>query len=308
MCQGLARKLGINLPDPPTEETTTDAEIKTFILKQSEYVKECLTNRANSCIKILYHAGYEMTFLNALLLLVCHGDSNVTQRVTQTVRNLETYAKLQDINISEELSKVKNTEQLKEEDIAEIDRELRMKLMVKCKRPENKRSEIDPTRIITKEYWAVSLVRLPDSSHSQHAFLVLEGKSDNKSMIWFIDFVANDESDLVLPGMRDGKVREDYHESKEVPGSPTKLLFQCRKKMMEIHSSDRLLCSTWQIPKSAAQTLMLNIQAWKTKPPKYNVLGNSALAASSAASSSNTTSHNCFNFVIGCDNKHYHTH
>ena len=194
------------------------------------------------------------------------------------------------------MSKAKNAEQLEEEDINGIDKQLMMKLS-KRKRPENKRSEIDPTRIITKEYWTVSLVRLPDSSHSQHAFLVLKGKSNNKSMIWFIDFVANDEYDLLLPGMRDGKVREDYHESTEVPGSSSKLLFQGRKKMMEVHNSDRLLYSTWQIPKSAAETLMLNIQAQRTNPPKYNILGNSALAASSAASSSNTINHNCFTFA-----------
>ena len=162
------------------------------------------------------------------------------------------------------------------------------------KRPE-KRSEIDPTRIITKKHWAISLVRLPDSNH---AFLVLEGISRNKSKIWFIDFVANDEYDLVLPGMRDGKVRVDYHDSKEMSGLSSKLLFQGRKKMMEIHSSDRLLYSTWAIPKSTAKKRMLNtVEALKTNPPKYNILGNSALAACSASSSSNTTGHNCFTFA-----------
>ena len=59
--------------------------------------------------------------------------------------------------------------------------------------------------------------------------------------------------------MRDGKVRVNYHESKEVPEVPEKkLLFEGCKKMMEIHNSDSLLYSTWEIPKFTADTLMLN--------------------------------------------------
>ena len=107
-----------------------------------------------------------------------------------------------------------------------------MEKIKKYGQPENKRSEIDPTRIITDEYWVVSLVRIPDSSHSERAFLVVEGKSGNKSMIWFADFVANGASDLLLQGMRDGKVRVDYHESNEGPDSSSQLLFQGRRTLI----------------------------------------------------------------------------
>ena len=181
--------------------------------------------------------------------------------------------------------------------LSKIERQSESKLG-KRKRLENKLSEIDPTRLITNEYWAVSLVRLPDSSHGEHAFLVLEGKSVNKSMIWFIDFVPNDELDSVLPGMRDGKVRVDYHELSEVSGSSSKLLFQSRKKMMEIHNNDRLLYSTWTILKSTADRLIKNIKArQKTNPPKYNILGNTILAASSSVFTTNRTGHNSFTFA-----------
>ena len=159
-------------------------------------------------------------------------------------------------------------------------------------RAEPKRSEVDPTRIITDKYWAVSLARLPDSSNDEHAFLVLEGIEGNKSMIWFADFVA-DSLDLLLPGIRDGKVRIDPHESI----SSDKLLFECRKKMMEIRKGDCLLYSTWQIPEPRARILIKNIEEQKKKPPKYNILGDSALAASSATSSRNPTGHNCFTFA-----------
>jgi hypothetical protein len=159
---------------------------------------------------------------------------------------------------------------------------------------EPKRSEIDPTRFITKDYWTISLVRLPDASTDEHAFLVLEGIEGDTSMIWFADFVANDTFDLVLPGIRDGKVRTYYGES---VGSCSKLLFTCPRQMMQIRTGDCLLYSTWPIFKPTARMLIKNIEKQKEKPPKYNVLGNSALAASSAASSRNRTGHNCFTFA-----------
>jgi hypothetical protein len=164
-------------------------------------------------------------------------------------------------------------------------------------RAEPKRSEVDPTRIITDDYWAVSLVRLPDSTNNEHVFLVLEGIDSNKSMIWFVDFVANDAFDALLPGIRDGKVRLDYHESEEVAASSGKLLFRCHKQLMSIRAGDCLLYLAWSILKGTAEILIQNIQAQQSNPPKYNMLGNSALAASSAASSRNPTGHNCFTFA-----------
>ena len=69
-----------------------------------------------------------------------------------------------------------------------------------------KRSEIDPTRVITDQCWTVSLVRLPDRSNPQHAFIVLEGTAGRKSKIWFPDFVAAHWFDAVRPGTEDGNV------------------------------------------------------------------------------------------------------
>ena len=157
---------------------------------------------------------------------------------------------------------------------------------------DRKRSEVDPTRTITEHDWVISLVRLPDRSQSQHAFLVLEGKSENKSMIWFADFVAKDDLDLLRPGTRDGKVRLDYHESKDSSGC--KLLFQCCRKMMDIRNGDRLVYSTWSISKSTAEKLINNIELLQQNPPKYNILGSSALAKRWAHSSKCPPGHNCF--------------
>ena len=168
---------------------------------------------------------------------------------------------------------------------------------VESNKPVIKHSEIDSTLIITDEFWAISLVRLPDSSNLQHAFLVLEGETDNKSMIWFVDFVAKKWRNAFSPGLRQGKVRIDYHDSEEVASSSSKLLFLCEKQMMKIRQSDRLLYSTWQISESTAKTLIQNIETQKENPPKYNLIGNTALAASSATLSRNDTGHNCFTFA-----------
>ena len=162
--------------------------------------------------------------------------------------------------------------------------------------PVIKRSEIDPTRVITDECWAVSLVRLPDCPNPQHAFLVLEGKEGGKSKIWFADFVAVHWFDVLRPGT-EGKVRMDYRDSEGVEG-PTELLFTCQKKMMNVRASDRLLFSTWLIIKSTAKKLVHMIEDKQGNPPKYHMLGhNSLLAGSSATSSSNSTGHNCFTFA-----------
>ncbi len=159
------------------------------------------------------------------------------------------------------------------------------------------RSEIDPSRIITNEYWAISLVRLPDRSNSEHAFLVLEGKTSTKSMIWFVDFVAREPFGLLCPGIRDGVVRIDYRELAREAGPSNRLLFQCKKTLMNIKRGDRVLFSAWLIPKTAAEKLIQNIEMQERNPPKYNIFGNTALAGSSRSVSGKDPGHNCFTFA-----------
>ena len=158
-----------------------------------------------------------------------------------------------------------------------------------------KHSDVDPSRIITDANWAISLVRLPDSGNIEHAFLVVEGITGNTSMIWFADFVQNNKLPKVKPTLAQGKVRWDYHESKEVDGSSVKLLFRCQKSLMIIRRGDRWLYSAWTIPKATAKILIRNIKTKEKTPPNYIILGDSALAFSSA--SSDPTTHNCFTFA-----------
>jgi hypothetical protein len=105
-------------------------------------------------------------------------------------------------------------------------------------------------------------------------------------------------SDLALSGISNGKVRmEEHHGSDAVVGTSSKLLFQCQRPMMDIRHGDRLLHSTWPISKSTAKNLIQNIKTQQNNPPKYNVLGDTALARSKAAAKGKDTGHNCFTFA-----------
>ena len=72
-------------------------------------------------------------------------------------------------------------------------------------------------------------------------------------MIWFADFVTKESFDLVRPGIREGKVRISLYESDQRPGKSRKLLYRFDRQLMDIERGDRLLYSTWQIPKCTAE-------------------------------------------------------
>ena len=224
---------------------------------------------------------------------------NVVESIAE---DLQLMADEKGVDISEELRTLANreTELLDFVDIKRLKLKLKMKL---CSLATNesmtstKRSAIDPTRMISNDYWVISLVRLPDRGNSEHAFLVLEAKTGTTSKIWFIDFVAAQDADLFLPGIQDGKVRIEIFQSEEAASLSTELLFQCRKTLMDVRRNDRLLYSSWPIPKPTAEVFLQNVEARQERPPKYNILGDSMLAGSSATSSSKAIGHNCFTFA-----------
>jgi hypothetical protein len=307
----LASKLGIDLTDQSPEETTAEDEVDKFYSNQVTHVQNYLLEHKTNYVQKIFSIGDHVEQL-LIILSICNEvfskneslpHQNV-QRLAKLVRKLQILAKSLGIDISEVLSKVNDHEKLDEDDINILKLELKTTLCKRANEPtqmvvNTKRSEVDLTRMITDDYWAISLVRLPDASHKQHAFLVLQGMTGNKSMIWFVDFVANDTFDLLLPGMRDGRVRMDDYKAEEVVGSSPsgKLLFQCRTRLMKIRKGNRWLHQTWHITKGTAQNLIQCIDGWRKKPPKYNILGDSKLAASSATLSNNSTGHNCFTFA-----------
>ena len=303
--QGLASRLSIELARQIPEETKTEHEKRKFfqnqidcveadIMRQSCYIRDMFSDGkvAQRYFCYMRHAKD----LKTKLAKEVEEDTDLRKQLRECIAKVQLRANKKGIDINEELNKGKTwleSEPRNFEEFEQLKLQLKRKLC-KGKQVEEKRSEIDPSRFITNDHWVISLVRLPDSS-KEHAFLVLEGRSDNTWIIWFADFVANDASDLLCSGVRDGKVRViGYHEE---PGSSEKLLFRCSLTLMKIREGDHLLHSTWQIRKSTGEVLVRNLKTRQDNPPKYNILGNTMLAGSSATSSSNPTGHNCFTFA-----------
>ncbi|CAB4032993.1 Hypothetical predicted protein [Paramuricea clavata] len=275
----LASKFNIDLPEPPLEQSMDSKQKAEFFFKQIDKVeKSIIENKPKNMID-LYSTATAVEKLRKNILEVSTG----VKSVKQSAENLE-------IDINDELKQLENY-YLYDFDTGCID-EIKKKLCKVTQSQAARRSEVDQNRIITDEYWAVSLVRLPDTCNNQHAFIVLEGKIGNKSIIWFADFVANN-MDLSPDGMRDGKVRIYKYKSEGAVGSSGKLLFRCPRRMLRIRKRTRLIHQTWHIPQPTAEKLMQKIKAQQKNPPQYNPLGKSALAASLGTSSG----HNCFTFA-----------
>ena len=283
--QRLASKFNIDLPDPPLEKTIDRKQKQNFFDKQIEVVETYILNQQPKNIGYLYTAATKVESFRRVLDV----SINTSDHLTKCVKEVEEAVQNLDVDIKEELNRLENYYSFNK-----INRCLN-KIKRKLCKETAKYSEVNPIRQITNEYWLISLVRLPDTLHREHAFLVLEGKTGSKSIIWFVDFVVRDKLDLLRPGIRDGKVRMERHESEA--GSSTKLLFQCRRKTMKIGKDDRFPYSSWLISKSAALKLIHNIQTQERDPPKYIVSGDSALASSLATASSNPAGHNCFTFA-----------
>ena len=316
-----ALKLGVELPDLP-EDNLSQEFLDDQIVKVQDYIK---LHKTESMAQLFDSGNAVELFLRILVMAKVtkydtpeEGHSKKLETLVpfanRCLKSLFKHAKELDVDIDqqleEELKDICNNymnfkfDQHSEDSIrAKLKKKLcgcRRKISSPPPQFESssavyKRSEVDPTRVITDQCWAVSLVRLPDRSNPQHAFIVLEGKTGRKSKIWFTDFVAADWFDAIHPGTEEGIVRMEYYDSED---STSKLLFKCQKKMMDIRACDHLLYSTWLIAKTSAEYLIKTIEAEDKKPPKFHLLGNnSVLAVSSATSSSNPMGHNCFTFA-----------
>ncbi len=151
-------------------------------------------------------------------------------------------------------------------------------------------SSVDPSRPVLDNLWVISLMRKPEGAHAEHAFLSLEGKKNNRTMIWFIDLVGNP----ILPGIGNGKIRiHNYAGDLE-----EELLFCCNRRMMDIRKGDRIISSSWNIPVDTANRLLESVAQAQANPPKFNILGQQSLfAIGTGASSSTATGHNCFTWA-----------
>ena len=268
-----------------------------IITEQLDHVKSLITDKS-PYHRDLFIAG--MAFEQTHLYFIAESENfgEVTQR--RTVENSCTEIKMIAKTLGVEMTPIESALSRLIENLETHDRSFAWNVVMLnvrnllCQPKVEKYSEVEPNRPITTEFWAVSLVRLPEKN-AQHAFLVIEGKDAQKSVIWFADFVVPKLSDLLTPGTRKGKVRLKYYESAQLENC--KLLYECKDKLMDVSSDDRLLYSSWSISATTAKKLVKNLEEYQKNPPKYNILGNaSVLAWSSATSSSDETGHNCYTF------------
>src|ERR1700687_4568262 len=93
-------------------------------------------------------------------------------------------------------------------------------------------SEINKTYEINEDKWALSLVRMTQGTHQQHAFFVLEGIQNGKAVTWFMDLVGPGMS-VFLPNITNSKVRvEEFSAESEIDLKNSPLLYRCKKRMM----------------------------------------------------------------------------
>ena len=218
--------------------------------------------------------GYKNLIEQSLLILKQNRES--IRNVFQIIDNTGQDIKNPDSSINQTTALIQRT-------IDEIKAEL-------SRYNETKYSSIDRSRPILDTIWVLSLVRKPGGTHAEHAFLILEGKQADRSVIWFMDLVGNP----ILPGMGNGKVRI-VHCSGELD---EELLFRCDRRMMDIRKGDRLLYASWNISSDKGKQLVNTVTQAQAHPPKFNILGQRSLfAASTGASSSVATGHNCFTWA-----------
>lgn len=168
-----------------------------------------------------------------------------------------------------------------------------------------RKSQINETYIIREDKWVISLARKDNvisGIWTQHAFLVLEGIENGKPTIYFMDFVG-EHWELSLPNSEIGRVRFVEINGEEVDNcNPSKnnLIFQCKSKMMNIITSDKIASKQWFINKDDALRLIHNVKSEKNFEKKYpfSILGKqSVLTGSSAESSNKVRGHNCFTWA-----------
>lgn len=171
--------------------------------------------------------------------------------------------------------------------------------------PSDRRSEVNRSMHITAKRWIVSLARNPDSSTSEHAFIIIEGIQNSAAVIWFIDFVTEGFVLRNQVGIKPGKIRLEKPEP--VPMShylampyESRLIFAGKRNMFNLNHTAHLLSSSWQISSGETLAFIKSIEK-KIRDnnfPKFTIVGHdSALGQISGATQSEEAGHNCFTWA-----------
>lgn len=155
------------------------------------------------------------------------------------------------------------------------------------KEMKTKYSEVDKERRITDKTWVISIARKYDNLPFEHVFLILEGKKNEKALIWFIDFIGNPYK---------YGTQEVRQFSKEGKYTDKDLLFSCRLPLMDIKPEDKIAYKSWGISQKKANELLCKIKIDIKNPPVFNLFGDRSIFNSFIPS--NIGNHNCFSWIV----------
>ena len=161
--QAIATRLKIELPDQPDEDKTAACERKQFFYDQLVYVDECIRRKRKKHKDIFCSGMMVESFITGLLLCEPGNQAVLGSNFLDLKKirkpceeGLQAIAKENGEDISEEIAMANAWVEGKCENKDVFESVMRSQLQKKLcklrKQPEKKRSEVDPTRIITNNY------------------------------------------------------------------------------------------------------------------------------------------------------------
>lgn len=192
-----------------------------------------------------------------------------------------------------------------------------------------RKSEVNSSFVINDTKSVISLARKANYLHEQHAFLILETIENGADAIYFMDFVGEDWFKNI-PNSNIGKVRlERYSRSEGVEAkqsdhkgdfkvdtetslskpisSNEKLIFKCKRRMMDLTPNDKIASKQWYIESHKASELIKLVKEQVDDPNSKNKKRypfswfgqQNPLTGSSATLSSKEKGNNCFTWARG---------
>lgn len=142
------------------------------------------------------------------------------------------------------------------------------------------KSVIDKKLSIKKDQWVVSILRKPNGSNPEHAFLIVEGaNSFNQGIIRRYDlFVDRDNKKKSFINIKESEwLKSDERE----------------EQLNLFLGGENVYARSWQICEEEAKTLHKNVIGDSTNPPDYQLSGNRSLVAKSSLHEG----HSCFTWA-----------
>ena len=160
-------------------------------------------------------------------------------------------------------------------------------------------SEINKNYKISENRRVLTLACKMKNSNPKHSFFILEGITDGKAIIWFIDFIGNP---FLYSIMNNGRVRfYTFISDSEIDLEKNPLIFRCKASMMNLMPNDEIAIvnnKPWYINKEDANRLLTSIKEDEKNPPIFNIFGkNSVVTRSNPNSTDQDNVYTCFTYA-----------